>query len=818
MSRIGVARPKFFLRAWWAALAAMLTVLPAGLAAPSAAAQAATPMPRATVSAGSSTSLSVPLVAAAAPSAGQDAPVKAATTAVADTCAGPLAFGQIVTCPSISGDERHVYTVTTQKHSDVLYATFNEGSGEPLHGDVTAPDGTHVCYLSAYPSQCRLGAAGTYTITVTVDWGGTNDYTVTVDSLKTPSSCTQLTNAFFSFASPGITATLPSGSAGHCYRFNQPLGTVLQMRAPGGDVRASILDAQSQPICSIGDTTECTLNSAGPYRFFVTQFYGDEAAYTLRMPRLSQSVGCPLLRPAAFGDPGANTGIGTVRYDGDLACHKVRTSAAGVVVVRLADSQRLWWDLYDGAGQRICNQHEQSRACALPAAGDYTLVVRNQDWTETSYQVAITALFRNAGCAPATGTAWTVPTVSVRQLSPVGTQCQPFRGQAGERILTFAAPTVYNGVSAWIIDSAGAALCQGYSETAGCVLPATGTYRVVSHLERWDDEHPEAPYELQVRRLSDPVGCPTLTPGSYGADPVGGLAGVRCRVLDVPTAGSYLLKVRDPDNDQLSSTVYDGTGLAVCTGWEYCQFPASGRYTLVVGTAPSSIVDNDVSYAVTYLPIAPSGCTAVGDDGSVHRGQFGVVGEVDCLELPSPAGSKVVRLAPGDATGVANPNLKVLDATGGYVCDAYQLYQYTCELTGTAPFFVVVDNQAGGEPTGDYALAFRRVAAPPSCPVLTRDAAGVTVTSGSEQFGFCFTVPADQHAAREAFRYQRTLGTGEATISIFDQSGLRYCYTLSPSADRTLTCTLPDGPLTVLLETDAVEAAYQVTHHDATTP
>ncbi|MDG4790298.1 hypothetical protein O7626_30995 [Micromonospora sp. WMMD1102] len=704
-------RPKSFHRTGWAALAATLAVLSAGLAAP-AAAQATTPTPGAAAS--PTASAAAPSPVAATPTPVAVTPAKAAPKAGAEPCGGSLPFGQIVTCPSISGDERHLYTVTTQRNGDVLYATFHEGDGEPVHAAVTAPDGTHACYLWS-SSQCQLGAVGTYTITVTVDWGGTNDYTVAVDSLKTPSSCTQLPNAFFSFASPGITATLPNGSAGHCYRFNQPVGSVLQLRALGHSVRGAILDANSQPVCPIADTTECRLDSAGPYRFFLTQLYGAEATYTLRMSRLSQSAGCPLLRPAAFGDPGDNTGTGIVRFDGDLACHKIRTSAAGPVLVRIADSQLLWWDLYDDAGAKICDQYSQSRACALPTVGDYTLVVRSQTWDEKSYQVAVTALIRNAGCAPATGTEWTGPTLSVRQLSPVGTQCQPFRGRAGDRILTFVAPTVYNEVSAWIVDST-------------------------------------------------------------------------------------------------------GTGTTVCPGWPYCQFPAAGRYTLVVGSSPGSIVDNDVSYAVSFLPVAPSGCATAGDDGTVQHGQFGVVGEVDCFELPSAAGSKVVRLTPGDAAGVANPQLTVFDATGGYVCDAFQLYQYSCELTGTAPFFVVADNQASGEPTGDYQLAFRRVAAPPSCPVLTRDPAGLTVTSGSERFGFCFTVPADQHAVREAFRYQRISGTGDATISIFDESGIRHCYTLSPSADRTLTCTLPDGLLTVLLETDAVDATYQVTHRDASTP
>lgn len=50
---------------------------------------------------------------------------------------------------------------------------------------------------------------------------------------------------------------------------------------------------------------------------------------------------------------------------------------------------------------------------------------------------------------------------------------------------------------------------------------------------------------------------------------------------------------------------------------------------------------------------------------------------------------------------------------------------------------------------------------------------------------------------------------------MFDGTGVRRCGSTTPSADRTINCPLPEGPATVILETDAVPATYQLTHQAA---
>ncbi|WP_139307149.1 hypothetical protein [Micromonospora pattaloongensis] len=712
--------------------------------------------------------------------------------------------------------------------SDILLAKLTQASGDGVGGRVTDRNGEYVCYLGPYPEECQLGAAGIYTITVSLYYGtGTGSYKLSVESTRTPSECEKLPEKFFSFASAGRTGTLPAGAAGHCYKFNQPTGAVLHLAGPGGagDVQGSILDAQYKPLCQVRYTTECTLSRPGPYRLFLRELYGNETAYTLKMPRISHAAGCPVVPLASFGDPGTNVGTGTVAQQDEVACHALTTTTAGAVVVRFAQhhDQYLWWYMYGPDGQRICEEYSSARYCALPAAGTYTLLVQHQNimGTEINYQVAVTALNRNDGCAQATGTSWDQPALLVHQTSAVQTNCQPFQGQAGDQIITYAAPTVYNEVSTWLVDDAGVTLCTEWSERDGCVLPATGTYRVISYLRSWNDPTEDHTYKMQVRRLSDAAGCPTVTPGTYGAAPASALGGIRCRILDIPASGVYRVKAVDAQNYRSYARVYDSAGARVCDDM-WCNFPAPGRYTMVLaGAATTTVIDNDFRYAVALLPYVPSGCDPVSETGyqeAPYRGEFVAAGQHDCLQLPSPAGARIVALLPGDATGAGMPEIAVLDSTGAYLCDSsWSLRQYSCELTGTAPFFAVL-NADDGDATGSYAVAFARVDGAPSCPVLPRDATGVTVTTGADRFAACFSIPADQHAAREVFTYRRTSGEGDARLSVFDGGGVRYCGPTGPSVDRTVTCSLPAGPVMVILETDAVDATYQLTHRDATTP
>ncbi|NLU80351.1 hypothetical protein HCA58_18610 [Micromonospora sp. HNM0581] len=747
-------------------------------------------------------------------------PVKL-TEAAADQCGGRLALGRVASCSTIVDQQQHQFTVTTTVDSDVLIGRLTQLSGEIVQAQVTDPGGSQVCFLSSYSTECQLGPAGRYTATVYIYYGtGTSSYLLSFESTKAPSACKTLPERFFSFASPGVSGTLRAGLAARCFTFDQPTGTVLHLADPSGtdDVQGSVRDAENQPAgCNVRYAQNCTLTGPGPYRLFLEETYGNEAPYNLRMPRISHAFGCPTLPLTGFGDPGPSGGSGTIPAS-EIGCQALTAAAPGTVAIRFDGfaAQRFYWYLYDVDGQQVCSQYENARSCALPQAGSYTLIARNNNWDPVVYQAAVTSLNGSDGCAPLTGTAWDPPAVVVSQTSPVQTNCQPFTAEAGDRIIVYGAPDRWNQLSTWLVDEQGTVLCTEWSEEDGCVLPNDGTYRVISYLSGWDSGTTELTYRLQIRALDDPSGCPTVTPGSYGTAPEAGLAGIRCRVLDIPAAGTYQVRAVNANNYRQYPTIYDASGLRVCS-WQHCQFPAAGRYTLVLnGPEVNKVIDNDHLYTVSVLPVAPSNCATAADDGpsiEPFRDSFTAPGEVDCVELPSPAGARIVRWAPGDATGAARPEITIVDATGAYLCDYNSLYQYSCELTGTAPFYAVLvspENTAGGA----YSVAFSRVDGSSSCPELPRGDVGATFDAGPDDFVACFTVPADQHGARESFTWQRTAGSGDASLSVFTEAGVRYCGPTSQSVNRTVTCHLPDGPLTVFLEADGVDASYRLTHRE----
>lgn len=733
-------------------------------------------------------------------------------------CGGTLTFGAVEKCGLIIGEAKDVWTFTTTADSDTAYARFN-GSTVYLNARVTDAAGTTLCHLGSYLNACQLGPAGTYTVTVSTSFGsGRGAYTLSVESRRTPSACQQLPADFFAWTSAGVTGTLPAGLATRCFAFDQPAGSVLRMMNPsnldGRSVGADMVGSGRVPFCQLPYGGMCTLSEAGPYRLFLHDFSGHEVPYTLRMPRLSQALGCPTQPLAPFGDPGSAVGHAHLApYE--VACHSLTADSAGAVTLRLSP-QEPYWTLYDDAGQEICTT-SQARYCVLPAAGPYTLVTDNSYYHTVDYQVAVTALYRNDGCAAASGTSWDQPTLHVDQASPVQTNCHPFQGRAGDRINRYLS---WGGYSPSVIDQSGVAICATPSMAeADCVLPADGTYRVISYL---GTQATDSTYDLQIRRLSAAVGCPAVAPGSYGTAPAAG--GIRCRTLEIPAAGGYRLNtVTTDENYRVNHHVYDQDGRFICgtgrgTVSGECSFAAAGRYTLVL--QPSELIDNDVPHAVALLPAAPSGCVAVSDTGwrdAPHRGSLQAAGQVNCLRLPSPTGSRVLKSEPGPRDDEKHPEITLVDATGAMVCGSSTSREYDCDLQGEGPFFALVKGQIWTS-ASTYVMAFSRIDGPPVCPVLPRDA-DTTVTTGPERFVSCFSVPADQHAARESFGWARTTGTGGARVTIYDSRGVEYCSPLRAAASDTMTCSgLPVGPLTVILETDGQEATYRLTHRNASVP
>nr|BFE64655.1 hypothetical protein GCM10020063_091810 [Dactylosporangium thailandense] len=749
------------------------------------------------------------------------APAVAAQAAAADKCHGKLAFGEIATCSSITYPKKDVYTVTTTRDGDQLQASFTS-TGTPVIPDVTDAAGVHLCYLSVYPSQCRLGAAGTYTITVSLQYSGQASFRVSVQSMLTPVGCTTLPNAFFSFASTGATESVAAGSAGNCFKFNQAAGSVLRVWSPNGypaSMRGIVYDAGLQAVCPYQSGT-CNLTGTGPYTLFTYEDYGNAATYRLHITRLSHPAGCGALALAAFGDPGTAAGTGTLSEIDAIGCHRVRMPAAGAFGVRLSDAQNVSWNVYDDAGAVVCQGYSQ-RSCHVGAAGDYSVITSGSGYNAPgSYQIAAPALFRGAGCTPAGGLSFAPDAILVHQTSAVQTNCQTFTANAGDRVQVFRAPTEYNGLATWITDAGGQPLCTDYSNEDGCALPATGQYRIVSYIAPWNAGATDQTYKVQPRRLNQAAGCPVVKVGAYNAAPAGAAGPIRCRTLDIKTPGVYIGAAFDAQNYQTYGSVYDSTGHRVCDDSTYCPIGTAGRYTMVLNSRdPNSVLDNDFVYTTSLLPFQPASCPTMGVDGYGGpnlTSAFTAPGQVLCRQVTGGAGGRIVELQPTDATGAANPTMFVADSTGNHVCDdSWSLRGSSCELTDTTANYLVLSARPGAAP-GPFSIALARVDGPPACPALPRGPAA-TATTGASHFVACYTIPADQHGAQETFTVQRTSGSGTATLSVFDATGLRYCGPRYGVESAPTTCSgLPDGPVTVLVEVGSADATYTFAHSQPT--
>ncbi|GIJ43417.1 hypothetical protein Val02_03030 [Virgisporangium aliadipatigenens] len=778
-------------------------------------------------SAGAAT-VSAPAPAAAVRPAA-DAPAPAAVPAAAFVpagvqlaqCGGPLTLGTVVTCGSTTATEQHTYSFTTTLDGDTLIAQFLTDT--LISTGVYAPDGQYLCYLRG-ATTCRLGPAGTYTIVVSLQpgWQG-GAYSLSVESLRTPSSCTELTPDVFSFSGNGLSATLPAGIAAVCYRFDQPTGSLLHLAAPGGagDVQGQIRGADDEPVCTVRYTGTCALSRPGPYRLFLYDYYGGANDHTLWMPRITQPTGCADLAVAPFGDPGAATASATVRRP-RVTCHRITGLETGAAAVRLANSQHLDWALYDDAGTSTCTGYASiTTFCTVPRSGAQTLIVSNHEVgnAPVTYRLAVVATHSDTGCAAPTGTSWDTPTLRVQPASELQTTCHPFAANAGDLIARYSSSAGDGYATTAVLDSAGKPVCDAAGTGLECVVPATGTYRLLSSGDQ--------DYSLQLRRLSDPAGCPVVLPGAYGAAPAGAAGGIRCRFLDVPAAGGYNIAAMWPDDNGLASTrVYDRTGRALNCYPAIsisCALPAAGRYMLVVqGNTSTSVVADDVRYATVLLPqAAPTGCTEVTDTAhrdTTHRGGFTVAGEVDCLRLPGPAGAKLVQLTPSGATGGEVPIVTVFDNNGSYVCDSYQLRQTTCQLVGAAPFYALVAPRSGTG-TGTYSIGFARLDVASGCPTLTRAAGRALFGPRPDRFAACYTIPADQHSGMQTIGFKRLRGASKATVSVYNAAGTKYCTFPYPAlAEYTSNCTVPSGPVTVIVEADDVTGSFEITYRDPRNP
>ncbi|MGW3283863.1 Tat pathway signal protein [Streptomyces sp. NPDC001002] len=527
---------------------------------------------------------------------------------------------------------------------------------------------------------------------------------------------------------------------------------------------------------------------------------------------------CAPLALASFGDPGDALNKASVPIDG-TACFTMAAPAAGRYLVTLDDSSSAYARLFAADGTEVdCYDEQFSEAgrCDVPTAGDYTLQVVNNGWSDMEIPFTVVPLSSaTEGCLAPVSTAWDVPSPVRTSASRVEIDCQEFEGTPGERVLLSRATEVYGFVLAWITDSTGVRVCPRITEddedTLSCVLPGTGPYRLISRVTESEHGFPAA-YTARVRSLSDPQGCRTASVRPFGTLEGLDFQANPCFTFTVGKAGRYL--VHEIDDDSASpALVYDAAGKIACRESDPCRLPAAGTYTAVIGVSDSG---DDV---IVLDQASDAGCVSTGT--GVYKGELSTVGEYDCLTLDLPQGASIAALTPLAASGV-DAELAVYDADGLVLCDETKLSDGDCELTGRAPYRALVHTDDSGEDaTGPYTIAFHRTDAAGDCPVLaagsfTADGAKAAFATGGGVFSQCMTIPAYSHTGAELFQLIGTSGGVPAKFSVLDATGKKVC-------DRTATtngwtvCTLTPGVAhTVLVTGRDLPATYTLSRRDVT--
>ncbi|MFI8966486.1 hypothetical protein ACIGO8_30745 [Streptomyces sp. NPDC053493] len=452
--------------------------------------------------------------------------------------------------------------------------------------------------------------------------------------------------------------------------------------------------------------------------------------------------------------------------------------------------------------------------CPTTQAGAYTLKVSDSWGSSGGFSVSYKALLSDVSCAHVTDadTALGRPAALATSLVAGSTgNCFALPTGTGEVLRLYG--TDYR-VSHTVYDAEGAQICStrvSGNQYMDCALTGTAPYRVLA-AER---DAASADLTLTLARLSNPGGCPVVTPQAYGTVP-DATGTERCRTLHAPADGSYLFDAVAPD---LDGRLYNAAGTPVCTPEPTapCQLTA-GVYTWARDARSSTGTD---AYGVWFLATAQAqGCTPVKDDGFASgpvTGTFTGAGQALCLGLPTASGRGLYFLDQATGEGAAHPTIRVFDAKGASQC-ANENAPGVCKLTGTAPFHAVLSASAAG----DYKVAVQRTAEAAGCTPWAQSAFGNTwgaeVALDRGQTA-CLSLAGGAHATAEMLDYTNNTNQVNAWLRIHDAAGNEVCSTLGGS---TTTCRFTAGaPYTALLTNSGrVADTYKLVRRDisATAP
>jgi adhesin HecA-like repeat protein len=713
-------------------------------------------------------------------------PTSSASAAACSGSTTALTYGASPTSGSLLANATDCYSFAATA-GDRIRTRLVETGGGTIQQEIVRPNGTTICTDSTATDQtCLVDTTGTYTVKVTAySPPATATYVVSAQRLNNPTTCPSLTIG----AAPA-TRTFAVGQM-YCLGTGGLAGDQLRIRV----IRTAGAMSDTGEVINANGTTKCTFSSGdstcqltGGSRLILRdsggQNTGDLAISIQRLNNPSSCTGLPA------GDPPTTDNL----VVGGMHCFYFTATAGDRYRLKLAEiggAITTNADIVGPDGTQLCNETTSSEiSCAVDTSGQQRIIVRDYSGTNPgSYNLALRKLNVATGCtslnfgdAPIAGSL-----TSAAQMN-----CYNFAANAGNRVRV---RIIQTGGTASLYDefvrSSGTTLCgPNAGQELSCTIDTTGGTRLIV---RDSANQPTASYLISVQRLSNPVGCTNLTPGSAptSATPATGAvdcyrftasAGDRWRVHVVETAGSFTAnqELDGPTGAYVTST----TSPDLTT-----RIPSSGTQTVQVHDYSGL---NSGSYTIYVQRLnQPSGCTALAIGANPVSGSV-AAGGVNCYTFSGTSGD-VIRMRTIRTAGTANFNQNLIEPDGDDLC-ASTSQEVTCSLSTSGTYTMLVNDTAAL--TGNYNTSIQRLNGPVGCTAVSSGASPTGIGLGIVGATKCLTFSGTA-GDRWRSRIVETTGTLIAYQEIMAPDGSTEC---GPTTSVDQTCQLAQtGIYTVIV-------------------
>ena len=472
---------------------------------------------------------------------------------------------------------------------------------DSFYGGLFNPAGEFIC--SGWSHDCVVDTAGVYTVRLTHNDFGSDDYEFSVVSLTGVRGCAPEVGT--SWDLPVLTRTTSSKLQLDCQPIRAEVGERLLVRSserPFTGGQLTVVDKFGVDACPrVGSDVGCVLVGTGPYRVLSElRTDAEETSYRLDLGRLSDPVGCTPVAMSKFGaTPTAPAGS---------RCRLVTTTAPGTFVVGVGFSDQ--WDsefwtngLFRSTDGTLACQLKYR--CQLPQAGSYALIAPVGE-PSTVYPMT-----SSDGCVAQTADTLVAYSGTIPRPQY---NCVALSAPVGGLVKPVSPIDDATGTVGFVADATGQVLCEwgGGNGTTPCKLSGQAPFRAVY---RGTNDT----YKLSVPRVDGP-GCAAFPQGDFST-PGGVTAALRpdrfVACYQIP-AGAHtaaeLVQVSPAAFNEGQLRLLDADGQDVCyvnsfnQGREVCRVATTKSYTaLVTGK------DETASYQLTRRDVTSTakGCTAI---------------------------------------------------------------------------------------------------------------------------------------------------------------------------------------------------------------